>query len=51
MLDGVTLEDPATTYVDADVTIGADTVIGPGVILAGHDDDRRRLPDPRRRRG
>ena len=35
MLDGVTLEDPATTYVDADVTIGADTTIAPGVILEG----------------
>ena len=35
MLSGVTLEDPDTTYVDADVTIGPDTVIGPGVILQG----------------
>src|SRR5262249_17283199 len=35
MLGGVTLEDPATTYVDADVTIDADTVIGPGVTLEG----------------
>jgi bifunctional UDP-N-acetylglucosamine pyrophosphorylase/glucosamine-1-phosphate N-acetyltransferase len=35
MLAGVTLEDPATTYIDADVTIGADTVIGPGVTLEG----------------
>jgi bifunctional UDP-N-acetylglucosamine pyrophosphorylase/glucosamine-1-phosphate N-acetyltransferase len=33
MLSGVTLEDPATTYIDADVSIGADTVIGPGVML------------------
>jgi bifunctional UDP-N-acetylglucosamine pyrophosphorylase/glucosamine-1-phosphate N-acetyltransferase len=31
----VTLEDPTTTYIDADVTIGADTVIGPGVTLEG----------------
>jgi bifunctional UDP-N-acetylglucosamine pyrophosphorylase / glucosamine-1-phosphate N-acetyltransferase len=35
MLDGVTLEDPAVTYVDVDVTVGPDTVIGPGVILQG----------------
>jgi bifunctional UDP-N-acetylglucosamine pyrophosphorylase / glucosamine-1-phosphate N-acetyltransferase len=35
MLDGVTLEDPAATYVDADVTVGADTTIAPGVILEG----------------
>ncbi len=27
MLNGVTIEDPETTYVDADVTIGRDTVI------------------------
>ena len=35
MLGGVTLEDPASTYIDADVRIGADTVIGPGVFLEG----------------
>jgi len=35
MVGGVTLEDPATTYVDADVAVGADTVIGPGVRLEG----------------
>ncbi len=35
MLSGVTLEDPATTYIDEDVTIGADTTIGPGVRLQG----------------
>ncbi len=35
MLGGVTLEDPATTYVDADVTIGEDTVLAPGVRLTG----------------
>jgi bifunctional UDP-N-acetylglucosamine pyrophosphorylase/glucosamine-1-phosphate N-acetyltransferase len=35
MLAGVTLEDPATTYIDADVTIGADTIVGPGVMLQG----------------
>lgn len=36
MLDGVTLEDPATTYVDDDVVIGEDTVLGPNVLLEGH---------------
>ena len=35
MFAGVTLEDAATTYIDVDVTIGADTVIGPGVLLQG----------------
>ena len=35
MFAGATLEDPASTYVDMDVTIGTDTVIGPGVILQG----------------
>jgi bifunctional UDP-N-acetylglucosamine pyrophosphorylase/glucosamine-1-phosphate N-acetyltransferase len=35
MLDGVTLEDPDTTYIDASVTIGPDTTIGPGVRLEG----------------
>jgi bifunctional UDP-N-acetylglucosamine pyrophosphorylase/glucosamine-1-phosphate N-acetyltransferase len=36
MAAGVTIEDPATTYVDPDVQIGADTVIHPGVHLEGH---------------
>jgi bifunctional UDP-N-acetylglucosamine pyrophosphorylase/glucosamine-1-phosphate N-acetyltransferase len=35
MLAGVTLEDPATTYIDDGVTVGRDTVIGPGVRLEG----------------
>jgi bifunctional UDP-N-acetylglucosamine pyrophosphorylase/glucosamine-1-phosphate N-acetyltransferase len=35
MLGGATLEDPATTYIDIAVTVGADTVIGPGVVLQG----------------
>lgn len=33
MASGVTLEDPATTYVDDDVVVGSDTVIRPGVTL------------------
>jgi bifunctional UDP-N-acetylglucosamine pyrophosphorylase/glucosamine-1-phosphate N-acetyltransferase len=36
MAAGVTLIDPATTYVDMDVVVGADTVIHPGVVLEGH---------------
>ena len=36
MAAGVTLLDPATTYIDADVEIGADTVIHPGVVIQGH---------------
>jgi bifunctional UDP-N-acetylglucosamine pyrophosphorylase/glucosamine-1-phosphate N-acetyltransferase len=35
MAAGVTIEDPATTYIDRDVTIGADTVIRPFVFLEG----------------
>ena len=35
MAAGVTIEDPATTYIDTDVTVGPDTVIHPGVILEG----------------
>jgi bifunctional UDP-N-acetylglucosamine pyrophosphorylase/glucosamine-1-phosphate N-acetyltransferase len=35
MADGVTIVDPATTYIDADVEIGADTVIYPSVQIYG----------------
>ena len=35
MLDGVTLEDPSTTYIEADVTIGEDTIVAAGVSLTG----------------
>jgi bifunctional UDP-N-acetylglucosamine pyrophosphorylase/glucosamine-1-phosphate N-acetyltransferase len=35
MAAGVTLVDPATTYIDADVEIGADTIIHPGVVIEG----------------
>jgi len=35
MLGGVTLIDPASTYIDADVRIGADTVVLPGTMLRG----------------
>ncbi len=30
MRSGVTIQDPAATYIDIDVEIGADTIIGPG---------------------
>jgi bifunctional UDP-N-acetylglucosamine pyrophosphorylase/glucosamine-1-phosphate N-acetyltransferase len=35
MAAGVTIEDPATTYIDPDVQVGPDTVIHPGVHLEG----------------
>lgn len=35
MAAGVTIIDPATTYIDPDVEIGADTVIHPGVVIQG----------------
>ena len=35
MASGVTIEDPQTTYIDRHVTIGADTIIHPGVSLQG----------------
>jgi bifunctional UDP-N-acetylglucosamine pyrophosphorylase / glucosamine-1-phosphate N-acetyltransferase len=35
MASGVTLVDPSTAYIDPDVTIGADTIIHPGVFLEG----------------
>jgi bifunctional UDP-N-acetylglucosamine pyrophosphorylase/glucosamine-1-phosphate N-acetyltransferase len=35
MAAGVTIEDPATTYVDDDASVGADTIIHPGVSIEG----------------
>jgi bifunctional UDP-N-acetylglucosamine pyrophosphorylase / glucosamine-1-phosphate N-acetyltransferase len=35
MTEGVTVLDPATTYVDDTVVIGADTTLHPGVVLEG----------------
>jgi len=35
MASGVTIEDSATTYIDPDVAVGADTIIHPGVSLEG----------------
>nr|WP_183604201.1 bifunctional UDP-N-acetylglucosamine diphosphorylase/glucosamine-1-phosphate N-acetyltransferase GlmU [Paenibacillus phyllosphaerae] len=37
-INGVTIIDPANTYIEADVTIGSDTVIYPGSILRGSTD-------------
>jgi bifunctional UDP-N-acetylglucosamine pyrophosphorylase/glucosamine-1-phosphate N-acetyltransferase len=33
MAAGVTIEDPATTYVDIDVAVGSDTILHPGISL------------------
>lgn len=35
LLNGVTIVDPASTYIDAGVTIGSDTVLYPGTTLRG----------------
>ncbi|HEX6209885.1 MAG TPA: NTP transferase domain-containing protein, partial [Methylomirabilota bacterium] len=35
MLEGVTVVDPAATYVDVDVEVGEDTVLHPGTFLQG----------------
>jgi bifunctional UDP-N-acetylglucosamine pyrophosphorylase / glucosamine-1-phosphate N-acetyltransferase len=35
MLSGVTITDPASTFIDADVTIGQDTVIRPFTTISG----------------
>ncbi|NTU24373.1 bifunctional UDP-N-acetylglucosamine diphosphorylase/glucosamine-1-phosphate N-acetyltransferase GlmU [Brevibacillus sp. HB1.2] len=35
MQNGVTIIDPATTYIDVDVSIGPDTVLHPGTYLRG----------------
>jgi bifunctional UDP-N-acetylglucosamine pyrophosphorylase/glucosamine-1-phosphate N-acetyltransferase len=35
MRQGVTIVDPATTWIDSDVTLGADTVLHPGTQLLG----------------
>lgn len=35
MLSGVTIIDPASTYIGADVVIGSDTQVGPDTVLTG----------------
>ncbi len=53
MLAGVTIIDPAVTYIEPGVTIGQDTVIWPNTYLRGKDLHRRKLHHrpqyPRRR--
>jgi bifunctional UDP-N-acetylglucosamine pyrophosphorylase/glucosamine-1-phosphate N-acetyltransferase len=36
MAAGVTIVDPANTYIDGEVEVGPDTVIHPGVVIQGH---------------
>lgn len=36
MLNGVTIIDPSSTYIGADITIGSDTVLYPGTMLKGN---------------
>lgn len=36
MREGVTIIDPSSTYIGADVVIGSDTVLLPGTMLEGH---------------
>ena len=35
MAEGVTLDDPATTWIEPSVRLGRDTVVGPGAVLRG----------------
>jgi bifunctional UDP-N-acetylglucosamine pyrophosphorylase/glucosamine-1-phosphate N-acetyltransferase len=35
MMNGVTIVDPVSTYIEKDVAIGADTVLHPGTVLRG----------------
>ena len=37
---GVTIVDPSAAFIGPDVTIGADTIIHPGVYLEGRTVDR-----------
>ena len=46
MAAGVTIVDPATTWIEPDVSIGADTVLHPGVYLQGRTTHRRPLRAP-----
>ena len=45
MRDGVTMVDPARTYIDATVELEPDVRLLPGTILEGRTVDRRRLGD------
>lgn len=35
LINGVTIIDPASTYIESEVEIGADTIVYPGVVLKG----------------
>ena len=48
MEDGVTIIDPASTYIEETVTIGPDTVVYPNVVIEGDTTHRQRV---RHRRG
>ena len=50
MRDGVTMVDPARTYIDATVELEPDVRLLPGTILEGRTVDRRRLGHRTRRR-
>ena len=45
LLHGVTMLDPAQTYIDATVDLGRDVTLFPGTILQGRTTHRRRLRD------
>ena len=49
MAAGVTIEDPATTYIDRDVDGRRRHDHSSGRVARRHDDDRRRLRNPQRR--
>ena len=44
MRAGVTVVDPATTWVDVEVELAADVTLLPGTQLHGADPGRRRAP-------
>jgi len=50
MLAGVTVVDPASTFVEPGVRVGQDTVLEPSHDPARRHQDRSRLPDRARRR-
>ncbi len=46
MMEGVTIVDPESTFIDVDVKVGQDTVIYPSVQLGARNDCWRRCDDP-----
>ena len=51
MRDGVTIVDPATTYLEPELEIGADTVIYPNTTIGGSRETRRSAARSDRTRG